>query len=317
VSESPANPSPNPGSGVRIVEVTTDQDGQRLDNFLLARLKGAPKSLIYRIIRKGEVRVNGGRAKPETRLETDDKVRIPPVRLAEAQAVPVVGESLRTLLQGAILFEDDFLMVLNKPSGLAVHAGTGSATGLIEAMRQLYPRYPGLELVHRLDKGTSGCLLLAKTGKACKAAMDAFRQRDVAKIYHVIVSGKWPKSLQVVNQALRRMPERNGERRVAADDSGKASETRFRILESYPDATLLEARPLTGRTHQIRVHAAESGHPVLGDDKYAEGKRKGINRLCLHAASLALTHPVTGKPLQVSAAYDASLQSIIRQLQAG
>jgi 23S rRNA pseudouridine955/2504/2580 synthase len=244
-------------------------------------------------------------------------VRIPPVRLAEAQAVPVVGESLRTLLQGAILFEDDFLMVLNKPSGLAVHAGTGSATGLIEAMRQLYPRYPGLELVHRLDKGTSGCLLLAKTGKACKAAMDAFRQRDVAKIYHVIVSGKWPKSLQVVNQALRRMPERNGERRVAADDSGKASETRFRILESYPDATLLEARPLTGRTHQIRVHAAESGHPVLGDDKYAEGKRKGINRLCLHAASLALTHPVTGKPLQVSAAYDASLQSIIRQLQAG
>jgi 23S rRNA pseudouridine955/2504/2580 synthase len=316
VSSSQANSVSSPSSSVRIVEVSEHQEGQRLDNFLVSRLKGAPKSLIYKIIRKGEVRINGGRAKPESRLVPGDKVRIPPVRLAETAAPAAPGASLAALLKGAILFEDEHLMVLNKPAGLAVHAGTGAATGLIEAMRALYPQYPALELVHRLDKGTSGCLLLAKTGKARKAAMAAFRQHEVSKIYHVIVKGHWPPTLQVVTQALRRMPERNGERRVTADDSGKASETRFRILGTFPDATLLEARPLTGRTHQIRVHAAESGHPVLGDDKYAEGRHKGINRLCLHAASLELPHPVTGATLQVKAGYDAAWQAIVKLLQA-
>ena len=296
------------------MEVNEHQEGQRLDNFLLARLKGAPKSLIYRIIRKGEVRINGGRAKPESRLKMGDKVRIPPVRLTETEATPAPGDKLRSLLQASILFEDEHLIVLNKPSGLAVHAGTGAALGLIEAMRSMYPELEALELVHRLDKGTSGCLMLAKTGKARKGAMEAFRQHAVGKVYHVLVSGHWPASLKLVNKALRRQPERNGERKVTADSSGKASETRFRILQTFPGATLLEARPLTGRTHQIRVHAAESGHPVLGDDKYATAKHKGINRLCLHAASLNMVHPVTGKPLQASAVYDASLNGILRML---
>jgi 23S rRNA pseudouridine955/2504/2580 synthase len=201
---------------VVVLEVAEHQHDQRLDNFLLGRLKGVPKTLIYRIIRKGEVRINGKRAKPDSRVETGDKVRVPPVRTAERGEAPKPGSQLAERLRAAILLDDPAFMVLNKPAGLAVHAGTGANLGVIEAMRQLYPEWPGLELVHRLDKGTSGCLLLAKTGKARKRLMDAFREHEVRKTYHAIVTGSWPARLKRVDAALLRQPERGGQRRKVA-----------------------------------------------------------------------------------------------------
>jgi 23S rRNA pseudouridine955/2504/2580 synthase len=287
------------------------QHEQRLDNFLLGRLKGAPKTLIYRIIRKGEVRVNGKRAKPEQRLAAGDIVRVPPLRLAEPGQAPSPGVQLQERLRAAILLEDEHLLVLNKPAGLSVHAGTGMKLGVIEALRAMYPGVAGLELVHRLDKGTSGCLLLAKTGKARKALMEAFRQQQVHKVYHLIVAGQWPQRLTRVELALQRQEERGGERRVEADPEGKAARTDFRVLQRLGNsATLVEARPSTGRTHQIRVHATEQGHPLLGDDKYFTtqsqrcSKEHGIGRLCLHASAVEFRHPENGRLLRVEAPYD-------------
>ena len=315
----PASPRLTGASpAVSILDVGEHNDGQRLDNFLLGRLKGVPKSMIYRVIRKGEVRVNGGRAKPDTRLQQADKVRIPPIRMASAQAPVKPGTGLATALLNAVLYEDEDLLVLNKPSGIAVHAGSGTRQGLIETLRALYPQYPGLELVHRLDKGTSGCLLVAKTGKARKAAMEAFRKHAVQKVYHVIVEGTWPAGLTRISRALSRLPERNGERKVQTDREGKEADTEFVVLRNLTAATLLEARPLTGRTHQIRVHAASAGHPVLGDEKYADGTRtRTARRLCLHAAELVLAHPVTGSELRCQAPYDAAFMAELQSLQAG
>lgn len=321
MSRPPASDRPVPA--VQLVEVTEPSAGQRLDNFLLRRLKGVPKTMIYRIIRKGEVRVNGGRAKPELKLRQGDKVRIPPVRQARAGDPVSPGQELRARLREAVLLEDEHLLVINKPSGLAVHAGTGGQLGVIEAFRSMYPEHGGLELVHRLDKGTSGCLLLSKTGKARKALTLAFRSRDVEKRYHLIVSGRWPAAVTQVDMPLQRRPERGGERRVVSDAEGKSASTEFRILRTYGKATLLEASPATGRTHQIRVHAAETGHPLLGEDKYqsahsaALSKALGIRRLCLHAAQLSFAHPLNGKLLTVNAPYDDSFSRAVEQVAAG
>jgi 23S rRNA pseudouridine955/2504/2580 synthase len=301
---------------------------QRLDNFLLGRLKGVPKTLIYRIIRKGEVRVNGKRAKPEQRVVQGDVVRVPPLRLAEQGAPALPGAQLQQHLRAAILHEDEQLLVLNKPAGLAVHAGTGMKLGVIEALRAMYPEVAGLELVHRLDKGTSGCLLLAKTGKARKALTDAFREQHVHKVYHLIVAGQWPQKLTRVELALQRQEERGGdqgggERRVEVDPEGKAARTDFRVLQRLGTAaTLVEARPSTGRTHQIRVHATAQGFPLLGDDKYSTpqserlGKQRGVHRLCLHAAALEFRHPVSGQLLRVEAPYDEAFTRVLKQLAA-
>ena len=211
-------------------------------------------------------------------------------------------------------------MVLDKPAGLAVHAGTGASLGVIEAMRQLYPEWPGLELVHRLDKGTSGCLLLAKTGKARKRLMDAFREHEVRKTYHAIVAGAWPNRLKRVDAALLRQPERGGQRRVELDEDGKDASTEFGILRALQQATLVEARPLTGRTHQIRVHAASAGCPLLGDDKYAEQPQDRLQRqarskrLFLHAASLSFPHPDGDVMVNVSAPYDGVFERALELL---
>ncbi|MEI7950678.1 MAG: RluA family pseudouridine synthase [Gammaproteobacteria bacterium] len=308
--------------GVVLVEVAEHKDEQRLDNFLLGKLKGVPKTLIYRIIRKGEVRVNGKRAKPDTRLSTGDKVRIPPVRTAETGQVPVPGKQLSERLTDSILLEDDCFLVLNKPAGLAVHAGTGAKLGVIEALRQLFPQWPGLELVHRLDKGTSGCLLLAKTGKARRALMDAFRDHTVRKTYHAIVTGLWPARIKRVDAALLRQPERGGQRMVEIDEDGKDASTEFKILRLFDQATLVEARPLTGRTHQIRVHAASIGCPLLGDDKYSVQEklqlqeRAGSNRMFLHAAKLQFPHPLDGRIITVEAPYDVQFAQAISRLAA-
>lgn len=308
---------------VQQLTVGEPHQDQRLDNFLMGRLKGVPKTLVYRIIRKGEVRVNGKRAKPEHKLEAGDVVRVPPLRLAEQGAPAVPGAQLQDRLRAAILFEDEHLLVLNKPAGLPVHAGTGMKMGVIEALRAMYPEVKGLELVHRLDKGTSGCLLLAKTGKARKALMEAFRQREVNKIYHLIAAGQWPERLTRVELALQRQDERSGERRVEADPEGKAARTDFRVLKRLGGvATLVEARPSTGRTHQIRVHATEQGHPLLGDDKYFTpqserlGKERGVHRLCLHAAGVEFLHPQSGARLRFDAPYDDAFTRALEQLAA-
>lgn len=312
--------SPSEKSAVQILDVGERHQEQRLDNFLVSRLKGVPKTLIYRIIRKGEVRINGKRAKPEQKLESGDKVRVPPLRLPSAKERQKPGAQLQALLRDSVLVEDEDLLVLNKPSGLPVHGGTGVKLGLIEALRAMYPDLPGLELVHRLDKGTSGCILVTKTGRARRALTDAFRSHDILKIYHALVHGAWPKAVKTVDASLQRQPERGGERRVEIDEEGKEARTDFRILQSFGDATLIEARPLTGRTHQIRVHAALAGCPLIGDDKYASDRRnavfakRGIKRLCLHAAELRFPHPVSGKVVQVRAAYDAAFTQALRVL---
>jgi 23S rRNA pseudouridine955/2504/2580 synthase len=306
-----------------MLEVGEHNQEQRLDNFLVTRLKGVPKTLIYRIIRKGEVRVNGKRAKPDQKLDTGDKVRVPPLRLPTAKEQQKPGAQLQALLRQSVLFEDEDVLVLNKPSGLPVHGGTGVKLGLIEALRVMYPDLPGLELVHRLDKGTSGCILLAKTGRARRSLTEAFRAHNILKIYHALVTGAWPRQVKTVDASLQRQAERGGERRVEIDEDGKEARTDFRIVKSFAGATLVEARPLTGRTHQIRVHAALVGCPLIGDDKYSASKsnaafaKRGIKRLCLHAAEVRFPHPVSGKVIQVKADYDAAFSAAIGVLAQG
>lgn len=318
---------PHPGTpapAVQWLTIESGQAGQRIDNFLISLLKGLPKSRIYRIIRKGEIRVNKKRVKPEYRLQSGDLLRIPPVRLAEREELPTPSTGLARLLRDALLYADEDLMVLNKPAGLAVHGGTGVELGLIEALRQIHEA-PGLELAHRLDKGTSGCLLIARHAASLRYLGDAFRERRVSKVYHALVSGRWPAHLTEVSLPLERLPERNGERMVAVSASGREALTQFRIMETLGDHTLVEARPETGRTHQIRVHAAHSGHPICGDDKYQTPEQldrersRGIRRLCLHAAELSLTLP-SGRLHHFMAAHDAGFEAVLnglRQAQAG
>lgn len=308
--------SPDTRTPVQMLEVQEHQQDQRLDNFLVARLKGVPKTLVYRIIRKGEVRVNGKRARPEQKLVCGDQVRVPPLRLAAARELQQPGAGLQALLRAAVLYEDEHMLVLNKPSGLSVHGGTGVKQGLIEALRAMYPDLPGLELVHRLDKGTSGCLLLAKTGKARRALMTDFRDQAVHKVYHALVQGAWPRELSLVDASLQRQPERGGQRRVEVTPEGKTARTEFRVLQRLQDATLVEARPLTGRTHQIRVHAALAGCPLLGDDKYGTPGPTGadIRRLCLHAAEVRFRDPHSGRTRVVRADYDAAFNEALALL---
>ncbi|MDR0780081.1 MAG: RluA family pseudouridine synthase [Pseudomonadales bacterium] len=309
-----AQPSRSP---VQILEVAEHHQDQRLDNYLLGRLKGTPKSLIYRIIRKGEVRVNGKRAKADYRVSAQDQVRVPPLHLQSPGAPAQPSAQLGSLLRASVLYEDDDLLVLNKPSGLPVHGGTGVKLGLIEAFKALRPELPGLELVHRLDRGTSGCLLLAKTGAARRALMSAFREHQVRKVYHALVAGRWPDKVRVVDSPLSRQPERSGERFVAVDPQGKEARTEFHVLERLQRFTLVEARPLTGRTHQIRVHAAETGCPLVGDDKYNQEASlpQGLrSRLCLHAAAVEFAHPRDGRRLYVEAPLEASFKTLLEQL---
>ena len=302
------------------MEVAEEQAGQRLDNFLHSRLKGVPKSRIYRIIRKGEVRVNKKREKPEYKLEAGDQIRIPPVRMAEPRELIPPSDALQELLSDAVLLDDPDFMVINKPAGLPVHGGTGVKTGLIEALRHMYPAMTGLELVHRLDKGTSGCILVAKNARALKFLSDQFKTGKVNKTYHALVQGTWPDSLEEIDAPLERCEPRGGERLVKVSPSGKSALTGFTILEVFSAATLVQANPRTGRTHQIRVHARHADHPMIGDDKYSEEADRerfgklGIKRLCLHAARLELVSPGTGKRLRVDAPYDSQFEAAISLL---
>lgn len=305
------------GREVQWVEIAPEQAGQRIDNFLLTRLKGAPRALIYRIVRKGEVRVNKKRIKVTYRIQAGDMVRVPPLRLAPKEAVKEVSDNLRDVLLGSVLRESTDWMVLNKPSGLAVHGGSGVKIGLIEALRQVREDVTFLELVHRLDRDTSGCLLLAKSREALLSLNQSLKQHAMEKRYLALVSGRWPARKTFVSARLDRFDAGNGERRVRVDADGKVARTRFAVEETFERATLIEAEPVTGRTHQIRVHATHAGHPLLGDDKYSSresaalSRRLGVGRLFLHARSLSFPEPGSGRMITVKAPLPEALQTAL------
>ncbi|WP_457808148.1 RluA family pseudouridine synthase [Kushneria sp. EE4] len=308
------------GRGVQWLEIDEHHDGQRLDNFLLAHLKGAPRTLIYRIIRRGEVRINGGRGKASRRLIKGDRVRVPPLRLTPQEAVQEVSDNLRHVITNSLLKETPDWMVFNKPSGLAVHGGSGVKIGLIEALRQIRDDLPYLELVHRLDRDTSGCLLVAKSRSALNFLSDELRQHRMQKHYMALVEGGWPVERHEVDAPLLRFELANGERRVRVDAAGKASRTRFTLVESLKGASLVEAEPVTGRTHQIRVHAGHAGHPLLGDTKYGStsGERLAtrceLSRLFLHARMLGFTDPASEQLVQLHAPLSDDLQNVLARL---
>ena len=303
---------PGPGKAVSFIDVSDDEAGQRIDNFLLARLKGVPKSHVYRIVRSGEVRVNGKRVEASVRVAGGDRIRVPPVRLAERE-----GDVPAPHYQMPVLFEDEALIALDKPSGLAVHGGSGVAHGVIESLRSMRPQARFLELVHRLDRETSGVLLVAKKRSALTALHETLRSRAIDKRYLAGVSGRFRNELQRVRVALAARRTAEGEKRVHVSDAGQEAETVFRRVARGERFSLLEAELLTGRTHQIRVHLAHLKHPVLGDDRYGdyelnkELRRMGLKRMFLHAASLAFAHPLTAEPVEVRSPMPADLQRFV------
>ena len=300
----------SPTSGVQLLEVAPDLAGQRIDNFLLARLKGVPKTLIYRILRKGEVRVNKGRIKPEYKLQAGDIVRVPPLRLPERDEPVPLAQGLLERLEAAIVYEDKALIVLNKPAGIAVHGGSGLNYGVIEAFRQLRPDAKDIELVHRLDRDTSGLLMIAKKRSMLRHLHEALRGDGVDKRYMALVRGSWPTAKKKISAPLLKSNLRSGERMVEVNPDGKEALTLFRVLRRFGEfATLVEASPITGRTHQIRVHAQHAGHSIAGDSKYGdddftrEVRELGGKRLFLHAYALKVTLP-EGQVLEVEAPVD-------------
>lgn len=299
---------------VEFVTITEDYQGQRIDNFLRTKLKGVPKSMIYRIIRKGEVRVNKGRIKPEYKLQPNDIIRVPPVRVSETEAIsPSANLDSVRALESQIIYEDNYLIVINKPSGMAVHGGSGLSFGLIEGLRAIRPDSKFLELVHRLDRDTSGCLLVAKKRSTLKALHEQLRLKTMQKDYQALVAGAWPHSTKVVNAPLLKNTVSSGERIVRVDEEGKQSQTRFKIMQRYEGGTLIQASPITGRTHQIRVHALHAGHPIACDDKYGDKaftkhmNGLGLKRLFLHAARLQFFNPGTEEIQEVEAPLDRAL----------
>ena len=302
---------------VELVQIDNAQEGQRIDNFLMTRVKGVPRSHLYRVLRRGEVRVNKGRVKPSYRLRNGDLVRIPPLRYAPSAAPAyLVQDRLRDLLE-AVLYEDEHLMALNKPSGIAVHGGSGLSWGLIEAMRSLRPELSALELVHRLDSETSGCLLLSKRRGTLRELHRLIREQAMTKRYLTLLAGRLERR-QGVDAPLRKNLLRGGERLVHIDpQAGKPARTLFRPRYRLGDFTLAEAEPLTGRTHQIRVHAAHLGAPVAGDEKYGDPELNrrlrgvGLNRLFLHASGLVLRPSYRDRPLYIEAPLPWELEALL------
>jgi 23S rRNA pseudouridine955/2504/2580 synthase len=307
-------------SAAREVVIDENNAGQRIDNFLIARLKGLPRTRIYRILRRGEVRVNKGRIRQHYRLKPGDVVRIPPLRAGASPQPPAAPRSLQSLVEEHILFEDRGLIVLDKPSGVAVHGGSGRSHGVIEALRAARGPRQYLELVHRLDRETSGCLMIAKRRPVLTALHAAFRRRSVKKRYLVLVKGRWRGGAREVEAGLTRSVLRSGERMVGVDVSGKAGRTRFVPLSVGRTASLIEALPFTGRTHQIRVHATSIGHPVAGDTKYGDKafnrRMRGyeLRRLFLHAVGLRFENPTDGQRLSIEAPLPTELRVPMERL---
>lgn len=297
-------------------------DGQRIDNFLITFLKGVPKSHVYRILRTGQVRVNGRRIKPAYRLQIQDKVRIPPMALADTAPSGQPSAKQCQRMREAILFDEQGLLVINKPAGVAVHGGSGVSFGVIEILRTLFSDAPLLELVHRLDRDTSGCLMVARKRSVLRHLHDLLRaDGSIEKRYVALLAGRVKRDKLMVRASLKKNVLRSGERVVRVDDTeGRESVTEFRVLARFADATLVEAIPRTGRTHQIRVHAAHIGHPIAGDPKYGsdEVNRRlteyGVKRLFLHAASLTFTLPGRPEPVRVEAPLPPELERVLMNL---
>jgi 23S rRNA pseudouridine955/2504/2580 synthase len=313
----------------QVLHLTVDESsaGQRLDNYLMRWLKGVPKTHVYRVIRSGEVRVNKGRAAADTRVQAGDDVRVPPVRVPERPATAAVPAR-----EFHVLYEDEGLLAIDKPAGVAVHGGSGVSFGVIEQLRRARPTAKFLELVHRLDRETSGVLLLAKKRSALTALQDQFRARDTGKTYAALVRGEWPASLKVIDVPLHKYLKADGERRVrtsTADDAqAKRSITLVRVVQRFAGFTLLDVSIKTGRTHQIRVHLAHSGHPIAGDDKYGDFEfNKALARgtavagvrfdgMFLHARRLAFEHPASGERIEIEAPLPAACVALLDELPA-
>jgi 23S rRNA pseudouridine955/2504/2580 synthase len=312
-----------PVSPVSYVEAQEGDDGQRLDNFLLRTLGAVPRSLVYRILRTGEVRVNGKRAKPAYRLVAGDKVRLPPLqgagRKQDSDASKAPSKSLRDFVAAAVVHEDRDLIVVNKPAGVAVHGGSGVSFGVIEALRAVHPELKELELVHRLDRETSGCLLVAKRRAVLRDLHAQLREREMEKRYLTLVAGKWPFGAKTIDLPLKTNLKQGGERVVRVHSEGQQAVTTFKPIEQFGKiATLLDVDLGTGRTHQIRVHAAHAGYPVAGDEKYgdrekdAKLKEYGLSRMFLHAASLTFRRGE--EPCTVTAPLPPELQAVVDEL---
>jgi 23S rRNA pseudouridine955/2504/2580 synthase len=320
--------------GVKSVEVDEESAGQRLDNFLLRQLKGVPKTHVYRIIRSGEVRVNKGRASADTRIEAGDVVRLPPVRLSErvtekAEAMAALVARGAPAREFVVLFEDEAVLAIDKPAGVAVHGGSGVSFGVIEQLRMARPQAKFLELVHRLDRETSGILLIAKKRSALKHLQDQFRERETGKTYLALVSGQWPANKKVLDKPLHKYLLDDGERRVKVvsrdDPDGMKSVTLVKVRERSPISadpsgkgfSLLEVTIKTGRTHQIRVHLASEGLPIVGDDKYGDFElnkalqKQGLKRMFLHAWRLQFNHPVSGERIELLASLPPELDKFL------
>ena len=316
----PSNEAPS--GGVKLVRVPEDRDGQRIDNFLMNQLKGAPKSLVYKIVRSGQVRINGKRAKPDSRVAGGDEIRIPPVVLGEPGAVRPPPPSLLEKLGKAIVFEDANLLALNKPSGLAAHGGSGVSFGAIEALRALRPGQ-SFELVHRLDRDTSGILVIAKKRSALLELQALMREGEDEeapnKRYLALLVGKMPQGTMTVEAPLLRLTGKGGDRSVRVDPKGKPSVSHFKLLERRSGHSFCEVIIETGRTHQIRVHAQHIGHPVAGDDKYGDreankrlAEQAGLKRLFLHAA--AMSFDLGGRPYTLNAPLADELSAALDRL---
>ena len=297
---------------VKQVEIDSETAGQRVDNFLLKVCKGVPKSHIYRILRSGEVRVNSGRVDATYKLQDGDRVRIPPLRLGAKEA-----PSKPPAFDLPIVYEDEGLIAANKPAGLAVHGGSGISYGVIEQLRLARPQAKFLELVHRLDRDTSGLLLLAKKRSVLTAMHELIRTGQMDKRYLALVQGQWPAGKQHVKLKLQRYVTGGGERRVSVDDEGQESHTVFDLERACGDFSLLQAQLKTGRTHQIRVHLSHLGFPILGDDKYGDFElnkrlsKQGLKRMFLHAWKLAFVHPLSGDRLKLEAPLPRELENFI------
>jgi 23S rRNA pseudouridine955/2504/2580 synthase len=304
-------------TGVRKVRIDKDAAGQRVDNFLHRELPGVPRGRVYRLLRRGEVRVNGGRVRAEYRLEAGDEVRIPPVRLREEGAAPPADRAAAMLEN--VLFEDKRLLVIDKPAGVAVHGGSGISHGVVELLRAARPDLRDLSLVHRLDRETSGCLVLAKRRSALRALHEKFRQGVVEKNYLALVAGDWQLGEQLIDKPLLVTHRQGGERHVIVSHEGKPAQTRVRLSRGYRTFSLLQCSPLTGRTHQIRVHLQSVGFPIAGDDRYGDAdvnsraKALGLSRLFLHAQSISFPDE-HGNELHFAAPLPGDLDHVLSRL---
>ena len=308
---------------VKWLVVDEESAGQRLDNFLMRHLKGVPKTHVYRIIRSGEVRINKGRCSADSRVDAGDEVRVPPVRVSDKMAEKAAHPA--PAREFPLLREDDHLLAIHKPAGVAVHGGSGVSFGVIEQLRQSRPQAKLLELVHRLDRETSGILLVAKKRSALKHLQDQFRERETGKTYLALVQGEWPANLKVIDQPLHKFLLPDGERRVRVtgkdDPDGMRSITLVKVAQRLQGASLLEVTIKTGRTHQIRVHLASNGHPIAGDDKYGDFEwnkalqKQGLKRMFLHAWRLQFNHPASGERVALQAELPAELQQYVQHVQ--